>query len=149
MARKLEGKHSEYFEAVLQLRNISPEITAFVEEEIPRRGLSVSKVVELRTGVDFFLSDNNLTKMLGKKLQEKFGGELLITAKLHTKKKDKNLYRLTVLFRQAPFKKNDVVLRNGEEYRVIALGKEIILQQLKTGKKFHVKYKEMDKIKSD
>ncbi|MBI4151833.1 hypothetical protein HY496_02585, partial [Candidatus Woesearchaeota archaeon] len=81
------------------------------------------------------------------KLQEKYGGELLITAKLHTKKKDRDLYRLTVLFRQAPFQRNDVVQRSGEEYQVVTLGKEIILQHLKTGKKVHVKYKEMGKIR--
>lgn len=147
MARTLEGKHAEYYEAILQLRNISPEVVDFTEEEISNLGLSVSKVVELKTGSDYYLSDNNLTKMLGKRLQEKFGGELLITAKLHTKKKDKNLYRLTVLFRQAPFQKDNFVLHNGEEYKILSLGKEMILQHLLTKKKIHMKYKEMGKMK--
>ncbi|MBI4152677.1 hypothetical protein HY495_03125 [Candidatus Woesearchaeota archaeon] len=147
MTKSLEGKHSEYYEAILQLRHVSQGVIDFTEEEIQRRGLSVVKVIELKTGLDYYLSDNNLTKTLGRRLQDKFGGEFLVTAKLHTKKKDKNLYRLTVLFRQTPFQKGDLVARGGEEYRVVTLGKEIILQHEKTGKKIHLKYAEMKKIK--
>ena len=147
MTKSLEGKHPGYYEAILQLRNILQDVIDFVEEEIPKMNLSISKVVELKTGVDYFLSDNNLTKMLGKKLQEKFGGEVLITATLHTKKKDKDMYRLTILFRQAPFQKGDTVLRDGEEYAVLTMAKEIILQHVKTGKKVHVRYKDMKGIK--
>ncbi len=147
MVRTLVGKHTEYYEAILQLRNVSQEVIDFVEAEIPRVHLSVSKVVEEKTGLDFYLSDNTLTRVLGKKLQTTFGGEVLITATLHTQKKDKEMYRLTVLFRQAPFAKGDLVQRGGEEYRVLTLEKEIVLQHVKTGKKVHVRYKEMSKIK--
>lgn len=147
MTKSLEGKHPGYYEAILQLRNVSSDVVEFVEGEIPRMGLAVSKVVELKTGVDYYLSDNNLTKMLGKRLQEKFGGELLITATLHTKKKDKDMYRLTILFRQAPFQKGDIVSRDDEEYNVLTMAKEIILQHVRTGKKIHVRYKDMKGIK--
>ncbi len=149
MVRSLVGKHTEYYEAILQLRNISPEIIEFVEEEIPRVHLSVCRVVELKSGVDYYLSDNVLTRILGKKLQTKYGGEVLITATLHTKKKDKDMYRLTVLFRQAPFTKGDTVVKGGEQYRVLAMGKEMILQHIKTGKKVHARYREMKGIKKE
>ncbi len=149
MVRSLVGKHTEYYEAILQLRNVSPDVIAFVEEEIQRVHLSVSKVLEERTGLDFYLSDNTLTRILAKKLQTTYGGEVLITATLHTQKKDKEMYRLTVLFRQAPFGKGDMVLKGGEQYRVLSMGKEMILQHTKTGKKIHARYREMKGIKKE
>jgi len=149
MVRTLVGKHTEYYEAILQLRNVSQEVVNFVEEEIPRVHLSVSKVVEEKTGLDYYLSDNSLTRILSKKLQTKFGGEVLITATLHTQKKDKEMYRLTVLFRQAPFTKGDIVVKASERYKVLTMGKEIILQHINTGKKVHLRYREMKGIKKE
>ncbi len=147
MARTLAGKHPQYYEAVLQLRHTSQEVIDFAEEEIERVGLTVAKVDEERYGFDYYLSDNNLTKALGRRLQMKFGGELVITATLHGQKKDKELYRLTVLFRQAQFSAGDRVIRDGEIYKAITLAKEIILQHEKTGKKVRVRYNEMSRIK--
>ena len=51
------------------------------------------------------------------------------------------------MFRQAHFQKNDVVDYNGEAYTVKAMGKDILLQHEKTGRKVHVKYKNMKDIK--
>ncbi|MBI2102228.1 hypothetical protein HYT55_00170 [Candidatus Woesearchaeota archaeon] len=50
MTKSLEGKHPGYYEAILQLRNISQDVIDFVEEEIPKMNLSISKVVELKWG---------------------------------------------------------------------------------------------------
>jgi NMD protein affecting ribosome stability and mRNA decay len=148
MVRTLEGKRPEYFEAILQLRDCDKEIIDFAEKEITRLKLTVSDVIDLKNGIDYYLSDNNLTKQLGKKLQERYGGEYLITATLHTKKKGKELFRLTILFRQAKIKKGNIVKYQGEEYEVKAMSKEIFLQNTKTGKKVRVKYKNMNQIKA-
>ena len=59
------------------------------------------------------------------------------------RKSGKEIYRVTVLFRAIPFKKGEKVEYQGEKYKVKLLGKDILLQDLKTGKKVHVKYKEM------
>jgi len=148
MANLTANQRPEYFEAILQLRDCNQEVTDFVEEEIPRLKLTMAKFVKIKNGFDYYLSDNNLTKKLGKKLQEKFGGEYLITASLHTKKQGKELFRLTILFRQAKFQKGDKVNYQGETYEVKSMGKEIILQNDKAGKKVRVKYKDMNQIKS-
>lgn len=140
-------KHKEYFESILQIRDATDEVIDFVTEEIPRIGLMVAKVKKVKNGFDYYLSDNSLTKALGRKLQEKFGGQYLITASLHTKKRDEELYRLTVLFRQAHFQKGDVVIFKGDEYSVKAIGKEIFLQESRTGKKMHLKYNDLGLIK--
>lgn len=148
MVRNLEGKHADYFEAVLQLRDCSEEVYNFVKKEISDTGLRIAKSKNVNNGYDYYTSDNNLTKNLGKKLQQHFGGNLIITASLHTKKKDKELYRLTVMFREAGFKKNDMVGYKGDDYQVKTMGgKEILLQNIKTGEKVHLKYKMMGMIR--
>jgi len=147
MTNLTDSRRNEYFEAILQLRDCEQEVLDFVEEEIPRLKLTVAKTVRIKNGVDYYLSNNNLTRKIGKKLQEKFGGEFLITASLHTKKQGKELFRLTILFRQAKFQKGDKVSYQGEEYEIKSMSKEIMLQNDKTGKKVRVKYKDMDQIK--
>ena len=147
MVRSLEGKHPQYYEAILQLRDTLPEVLEFVEEEIARKKIPVAKKIKVKNGSDLYLADNQFTKSLGKKLQERFGGQVLYTSTLHTKKDNKELYRGTVLFRSAPFKKNDVVMYDGEEWVIKVLGKEIMLQNPRSGKKERVKYKDMKNIR--
>jgi NMD protein affecting ribosome stability and mRNA decay len=147
MVRNLEGTHGLYFEATLQLRDVSEEVIEFAEEEIERLKLHVAKVVNLKNGRDYFLSDNTLTRRIGKNLQSKFGGKTEESASLWGVKKDREVYRVTVLFRGVNFKKHDFVIYQGEEYQVKILSKDIMLQNIKTGKKVHVRYKDMKNIK--
>ncbi|MBR9683628.1 hypothetical protein GOV03_03750 [Candidatus Woesearchaeota archaeon] len=147
MVRDLTGKHPGYFEAILQLRDCTEEVREFAEGEIIRDEIRVSKVIELKNGVDFYLSDNNFARKLGKKLREKFGGEIQTTASLWGMRKGREVYRVTVLFRGLHFKKGDMVIYEGEEYKVKLMSKDIFLQNVKTGKKVHVRYKKMDQVK--
>lgn len=148
MVRSIKGKHSDYFEAVLQLRDVSERAVTFVEDEIFRNEVHVAKKKKVKNGWDYYLADNDFTRALGKKLQQQFGGENTVTASLFGQKDGKEIYRLTVLFRGISFKKEDPVKYGGEEYKVKILGKDILLQNVKTGKKVHVKYKERDQIKN-
>jgi nonsense-mediated mRNA decay protein 3 len=147
MVRDLTGKRPEYFEAIIQLRDCTKEAIDFVEEDVRRTGLIVTKKVEFKNGSDYYMSDTALSKALGKKLQEKFGGEYLVTATLHTQKDSKEIYRVTILFRQAHFRRGDLIAYNGDEYIIKAMSKDIFLQEQKTGRKLHLKYKEMKNIK--
>lgn len=147
MARTLEGKHPKYYEAILQLRDISEDVLSFVESELRRIKLIVAKKIKVKNGLDYFLADNEMTRALGKRLQQRFGGLIKVTASLHTKKDDKEKYRVTVLFRLPCFKRGDLVEFEGEDYLVKAMGKDIFLQNPKNGKKIHLKYREMGKVK--
>lgn len=147
MVRSTEGKHPEYFEAILQLRDVSKEVISFTEKEIIRNKIPLAKKKKVKNGWDYYLADNNYTKSLGKKLQERFGGKHLVTSSLFGKKKGKDIYRITVLFKGIPFKKGEKVEYHGEEYNVKILGKDILLQNSKTGKKAHVKYKDVEQVK--
>jgi len=141
MVRNIQGKHLNYFEANLQLRNLTQEMLQFAEDEIERCHIHVAKVKTVENGYDF-------TRNLGKKMQEKFGGKTLTTAKLYGQKDGKEIFRVTVLFRGVPFQRQDIVIYKAEEHTVTAMGKEIILQHNKSGKKIHLNYKNMDSIKA-
>jgi nonsense-mediated mRNA decay protein 3 len=147
MVRDISKKHPGYYEAVLQLRDCNEEVVSFVEGEIIREGIHVAKTEELKKGLDLYLADNNFTKGLGKRLQEKFGGDLKVTASLWGRKDGKEVYRVTVMFRSVGFKKGDIVVYEGEEYKVKIMGKDIMLQKVKTGEKVHVRYKEIERIR--
>ena len=143
----MQDKHSGYYEAILQLRDISDDVFDFVEKEIGEKEILVAKFKEFKNGCDYYLGNANLTKNLGKTLQEKFGGEFTVTANLFSWKDGKGIYRLTVLFRGIPFKKGEVVEYSGERYTIIVLGKKLVLQCSKTGRKVHIRYKDMSKIR--
>tara|TARA_Y100000310_G_scaffold242934_1_gene247225 strand:- start:22658 stop:23104 length:447 start_codon:yes stop_codon:yes gene_type:complete len=146
MVRSLKGKHPNYYEAILQLRDISQTVLEYVDKQRDR--VVVTKIVKVKNGYDYFLADNIQGRQLSRQLQARFGGEVLITSSLHTAKDSKELYRTTILFRESPFRKGDVVEYQGEEFVVKGLIKDIFLQNKKTGKKIHVKYKEMKRIKA-
>ena len=148
MTRSLEGKHPKYYEAILQLRDSSKEVNDFVEKELSKLKLIVAKVAEVKGGRDYYLADNTLTKILGRKLEAHFGGKCVTTATLHTIKDSKEKYRTTVLFRQPTFKKGDKVEYQAEIYVVKSMTKDIFLQNSKTGKKVHLKFKEQKHVKS-
>jgi len=147
MVRDTTGKHPNYFEAILQLRDCTEEVFNFVEDEIAVTKLKIAKVAKVKTGLDYYLADTALTKALGKKLQTKFGGDYQVTASIFGRKDGKEIFRTTILFRQAHFKKKDIVEYKGEPYLVVYMGKDIMLQHQKTGKKVHLKYKDMNQIK--
>jgi len=91
-----------YFEAIIQIRPKKKEVLDFVVEKIKeRKNVFVSKTVELKTGIDFYVSDQRFARALSKQLKKRFNGEVKLTRKLHTvsKKNGKRLYRVTVLFR--------------------------------------------------
>jgi len=147
MVKPVHGKHSEYYEAILQLREVADEVIDFVDKEIEKKNIFMAKVIPVTNGYDYYLGNANLTKNLGKTLQEKYGGEFVVTATLFTRKEGRPVYRLTVLFRAMPFKKGDQVEYHDEIYNVILSGKKVMLQHAKTGKKVQIWHKDMNKVK--
>ena len=147
MVRSIEGKHPNYYEAVLQLRLPNQEIITFVEKELYQSKIPVAKVEEVKNGFDYYIADSQFSKGLGKKLQVKFGGELNLTSSLFTMIDGKEIYRVTVLFRKAPFNKNDAVVYGGEDYIIKSMAKEIVLIGIKNKKKLRIKYRDMRMIK--
>ncbi|MDP3765482.1 MAG: NMD3-related protein [Nanoarchaeota archaeon] len=136
---------SDYFQGILQLRDINDEIVSFVHNQIKKRGdVAVTRNVKFSNGIDLYITSQKFIRILGKKLKDSFGGELKISAKLHTRNKQgKDLYRVNVLFRLSKYKKGDIVSVRGDEVRLISLGRKIFAKNVKTGKKVTIRSKEL------
>ncbi len=96
-------KHDQYYEAKLQLRPFDETMIRFVIDQIDENNKArIAKAVELKTGVDLYLSSRKFAAVLGKKLKKKYpAGKVLVTKTLfgQNKQTSKIIYRVTVLFR--------------------------------------------------
>ena len=136
---------SDYFQGILQLRDINDEILSFVHNQIKKRGdVAVTRTVRLANGLDPYITSQKFIRILGKKLKDSFGGELKISSKLHTtNRQGKELYRVNVLFRLSKYKKGDIVSVRGDEVRLISIGKKIFAKNIKTGRRVTIRNKEL------
>ena len=134
-----------YFQGILQLRDINNEILDFVLNQIKkRRNVAVTKTVKFPNGFDLYITSQKFITILGKKLKERFGGELKISSKLHTRNKQgRDLYRVNALFRLSKYKKGEIVTVRGDKVRLINIGKKIFARNLKTGRRVTIRSKDL------
>ena len=99
--------HQDYYEAILQIRPARRDVLDFVFELTDRRNdVKVSKVDELKTGYDVYLTDQKFARgALATQLKRRFKGKIVITRKIYgvDKMTSRTLYRATVLFRLDSF----------------------------------------------
>ncbi len=134
----MKEKHVGYFEGILQLRDIDQTIYDWVFDTIERDGKArVAKEEILSNGYDLYLSDQHYLQALGRKLKEKFPGELVVSMRLHSKEHmtQKALYRVTVLFRALPLHVGTILKIADSEFKVLFVDKKVQIQDLKSGKK--------------
>ena len=134
-------KPPQYFEGVLQLRDVSDEVLDWVHDEIIRAGRArIAKAREVRGGIDLYLSAQHYMQSLGKMLQQRFGGILKVTGRLYTTDHmtSRFVYRMTVLFRQLPCKTGEIITYHGEQWKITGVGNQISLQNVKSGEKKRV-----------
>ena len=132
---------SDYFQGILQLRNINEEILSFVYNQIKKRGdVAVTRTVKYSNGIDLYITSQRFIRILGKKLKDSFGGELKMSSKLHTRNKQgKDLYRVNAFFKPSKYRKGDLVSVRVDKVRLISIGKKIFARNLKTGKKVTIR----------
>ena len=93
---------SDYYEAIIQLRPADSEVMNKVERYIRKTPRAwISKMVHLKSGVDYYISSNKVARQVGKQLKKVFRGELIESRKLFSRDSytSKNIYRVTVCFR--------------------------------------------------
>ncbi len=147
-AEKMKFARSNYYQGILQLRDINDEIMSFVHNQISKRpDTSITKTVKYHNGVDYYLTSQKFIRIIGKNLKESFGGELITSARLHTtNKQGKPLYRVNALFRLPRYKKGDTLTtRSGDEVRLLKIGRKIFAKNMKTGKKIVVRNNDLPK----
>ena len=136
---------AQYYEGILQIRNPSEKVLDFIEEEIARDGkVFIAKKDILKNGYDLQMSSQMFLRKLGRKLNLKFGGELIFSRKAAgTNKHGKSQYRVSVLFRQYPFRKGGTVMHRGEEYTVMELAHRVRIKSKLNGQSKTVGYDEL------
>ena len=145
MEQKVKLSRPNYYQGILQLRDVSNEIVDFVRNQVNKRhDAFITKTVKAGNGIDMYITSQKFIRILGKRLKESFGGELKTSTKLHTRSRTgKDLYRVNVLFRPAKYKRGDVVVVRGEEVKLLAVGRRIFARDLKTGKKIKIRNSDM------
>lgn len=107
---------SGYFEAVLQVRGddglgeesrkkVSGIVRDFMGRGQGRRAF-VSKVEELKEGVDYYIGSTKAARKLARALQQKLGGSVSESPKLVGRKGGKDIYRVSFALRLPPQEKN-------------------------------------------
>ena len=125
-----EIQHAAYFEATLQLRFVDQHVVNFVYEDIEKKGISATREKFEQNGLDVSVDSKKYAQQLGKALQEKFGGLLKTTARIFTRDRQssKDVYRVTVLFKQFPYKKGDTFEMKGKKYTVKNASRDVIVE---------------------
>jgi len=142
----MKAKHKDYFEGILQLRNINDEVIDFVVKEIEKtEDTYIAEIKKVTNGFDVYVSRQRFLRSLGNKLQQRFGGQLIVSTKLHTRHKQtgKELHRVNLLFRMPKFKKGDIIEYKGDEIKIIAMHKKVLAKDVKTGKKLNLNFKDL------
>ena len=136
---------SNYFQGILQLRDVNDEIYSFVHNQLKKRAdVAVTKTVNYDNGKDLYLTSQKFIRIIGKKLKESFGGELKLSSKLHTKSKTgKDLYRVNAFYRPLKYKRGDVVSVRGDDVKILQIGRRIFARDLKTGKKMRIRIEDL------
>ena len=128
--------HEDYFEGILQIRDGNEELYEWIRKKVKRdKKAMLGKEKKVRGGKDFYFSSQHYLRAFAKKLNSTFPGILKISATLHTRKKDKDLYRITAFFRPLQFKKGDVITLQGEKVEVMRIGARAQIKNLETGKR--------------
>ncbi|HID44048.1 MAG TPA: hypothetical protein EYP30_09835 [Archaeoglobaceae archaeon] len=113
-----------YYESIIQLRAEGrkllkeeiDDVRRLIEEEIYSESENlkafISKVVERREGIDFYLGSKEIGRKISKKIAGEFGGKIKESKKISGRADGRELYRFTYLIRLPGFKKGDVVKDN-------------------------------------
>ena len=145
---KMQNRASNYFEGILQLRNIDDVVVQFAIKEIEKQeNVFIANIKKVPNGIDIYVSSQRFLRNIGLKLQKQFAGQLIISKKLHTVSRmtSKELYRVNALFRVPKFKKGDIIDYKGEKIKIIAMHKKVFAKDIKTGKKLNLSYKDIFK----
>ena len=142
----MEATNSNYYQGILQLRNVSDEVIEFAINETKNdESTYVAKLAKVKNGVDIFVSQQKFLRTLGNRLQKRFGGQIVVSRRLHTRSSltSRDLYRVNVLFRLPSFKKGDIIDYKGSKIKILNMHKKVFAKDVDTGKKLNLSFKDI------
>jgi NMD protein affecting ribosome stability and mRNA decay len=145
---------SGYYEGVFQLRNkqnpsykiLQKEVIEYVKKS---KDVGINKIVEDKSGIDFYFTSQKIMQKIGTILYKKYGGELKLSKRLFSKDRQtsKEIYRICLLLRLSEFSPMDVVSFDNKYYLIKSFSKnEIFASDLITHKNRTLRLKEVELI---
>jgi NMD protein affecting ribosome stability and mRNA decay len=137
----INGMHSSYFEAILQLRNPNDSVPVIIDAFLRRHSrLKITKEVQRKDGVDLYLTSQHDAQRLGNALKN-LGAEVTVSERIFSKDRmsSKEIFRVTILARFPLFSAGDVVECQGKLMQVTSMGKRLCGNDLQTGKRLCLK----------
>ena len=149
-------QQGNYYEAILQVRGPERSLSEDIRRDVQRlvkdrvasmrkssRTVFVSKVEDVKGGLDFYFGTIPAARTLAKELQESFCAEFKESSSLWGRRDGKEIYRMTFLVRLPGFSAGDVVLVGGRDYYVRGMSRGVIHGiDLRTGEERPLKFKE-------
>jgi nonsense-mediated mRNA decay protein 3 len=121
-------RHTQYFEGVLQLRNVSQDMVEFVLSQFEKNKVGIADILELKNGLDIYSASNKFSRKIAKKLVNEFGGEIKENPRLFSKSRltSRNIYRLNVLYKAPEIRKGEVIAFRDRIIKVSSLSKNLV-----------------------
>ncbi len=142
--------HPDYFEGILQIRGGNDELIEWIQARVKEDDkAAITKIKDVRGGLDLYVTDQHYLQNLGRKLQENFAGVMKISQRIFTTDKmtSKHVYRVTVLFRPLPFKKGDIVTYQGDKIEILGIGKKVRVRYVETNKKAEIVAEKLEHVR--
>ncbi len=144
LCKRCSREAGGYYESIVQLRAKNRKLS---EEELEEAGRIVAevlererenlkafltKVVERREGIDYYIGGRDVGRKVAKRIAERFGGRITESKKIAGRRDGRDIYRFTYSVRLPEYRKGDVVV---DENRVVyvtnpKLGKGISLPDM-------------------
>ncbi len=138
LCQRCSRKSGGYFESIVQVRTEgrkllpeeAQEVAKVVEKEIEADEENpksfVSKVVERKEGIDYFLGSREIGRKISKEIAHELGGKIKESKKTSGRFDGKELYRFTFLVRLPSFREGDVVVEvNDTETLAVVINKKL------------------------
>lgn len=143
---KCSKRGTQYFEGILQSRNVNEDILGYIDESIKKqekKGVFLTKKVKVKSGFDLYFTSNRYVVSLGNELQRNFGGLIKTSSKLFSRDRHtgKNLYRITILYEAPDFKKDDIIAFDNKIVKIEKMGRKIFGYELKNNKKIMFEFR--------
>jgi len=149
-------QQGRYYEAILQVRGPGRELDEADGREVQRvvkarvgamrrssRSIFVSKIEDVKGGLDFYFSTIPAAKSIARELQDTMCAEYKESSSLWGRRDGKEVYRMTFLIRLPGFKPGDVIDYASSTYFVQGMSRGMVrARDLTTGEDRSIKLKE-------
>jgi len=95
----------------------------------------LSKIEDLKKGVDYYVSSWEFAVSVGRKLVKLFGGSFNLSKKTFGRKDGKTVFRYAILYRTMPFARGDVLSYEHKVFVISSVSKIVVGINLLSGKK--------------